>query len=862
MKNVIRMGILGISLCLMMTPAFAQVGMFDNETSWGPRGSSFVPGESSFSGGTYTLRGNGDDIWNNDDEGYFLYNELEGSFSIEAQMEWVDPGTNDWSKLGVMIRENATEATSRHFWAQVRGAGFGDLVNNQFRTDTGGGSSGFDFTDENGENIQADANAQIYLRVTRYVELGLFVAEYSYDGTDWTFGNSVPMEWESATAAYGLAITSHVDDEFLVEGLAHNVAVNPAPPIASRSFSDDAFSAGTSIVVSLDVLNPGDSAQNLTLTENIPDGWTASAISDGGSASGSTVTWSLNVEPGITTISYTVTAPDTIVDEAAVFSGDLSGTANAGNAQLSFVETVSIGEFDKLADWGPRGTFKAEGEASFADGAYTLRANGDDIWNNDDEGLFLYTEKTGSWSLSGRVEWIDPGSNEWSKTGVMVRESGPLATSRHYWIELRGAAFGDRVDAQWRTATGGGSGNVQAFDPDGLPVQADGLAQIWLRVTRYAELDLFVSEASYDGEEWFTVHSQTQEWPSDTAAFGLASTSHVDDEFLTEALVAEVELVPAPSIASRSVGADMAFAGDSVDVAIQVLNSDTSNKTINLVETLPSGWTPSNITGGGSASGSTITWAYDAPPGLTEVSYTMTASSSGTVGSFFGESTADGNDMLGDSGVIVFSAVDSLVFEFAGDIFDSFANLGAAGSHSVSGGNHTLTGSGNDIWNNADNFHFMFVPLSGDFTLTATVSEFDPGTSTNEWVKAGLMAREDLSAGAVNFMARQRTDGQFSSQWRPVADGGGSSTPGADRVVLGNPGTTMQIQRVGDDFTTRYDDGAGNFIDIDTVNVPMADPIYVGVCVTAHEVGSLSTITYSDVELIGSTDIVDWQIMD
>jgi len=204
--------------------------------------------------------------------------------------------------------------------------------------------------------------------------------------------------------------------------------------------------------------------------------------------------------------------------------------------------TPSTGIFDKKADWAGRGDFKAAGGATFADGVYTMSGNGDDIWEQQDEGFFLYTEKAGSWSLSGKVTWVNNDSHDWSKIGVMIREQGDAIDSAHYWIELRGASMGDQVDAQWRPATGEDSANV-TIAADGVNVNALDGAGIYLRVSRLAELNKVYTEYSYDGVNWVIAHEQDQEM-GEVAAYGLVITNHTDNENVAVATVSDVKLEP------------------------------------------------------------------------------------------------------------------------------------------------------------------------------------------------------------------------------------------------------------------------------------------------------------------------------
>src|SRR5262249_39500752 len=72
---------------------------------------------------------------------------------------------------------------------------------------------------------------------------------------------------------------------------------------------------------------------------------------------------------------------------------------------------------------------------------------------------------------------------------------------------------------------------------------------------------------------------------------------------------------------------------------------------------------------------------------------------------------------------------------------------GAVGSASALNGAFTVRGAGDDIWGTADAFQFVYQPMTGDGTLVARVTGIQ---FTSAWAKAGLMIRQDLTAGAVN----------------------------------------------------------------------------------------------------------------
>ncbi len=205
---------------------------------------------------------------------------------------------------------------------------------------------------------------------------------------------------------------------------------------------------------------------------------------------------------------------------------------------------------------------------------------------------------------------------------------------------------------------------------------------------------------------------------------------------------------------------------------------------------------------------------------------------------------------------------------------------GQAGSSSGTlPGPINVIGGGNDIWGNSDNFHYAYddVKVSGDFTAIARlVSQQD----TNTWAKAGIMARVDLTAGSVH----NHTDGTIgqgiSHQWRDSA-GGGS---GHFTRLAGSPNSSGQpywlmLDRSGNDFTAKWapDDGGSPGIwqgaHSHTTNMP-AD-IYLGLSVTSHNDGALSTAVFDNVDFnyteppppFGmwdfwpSADLLDWTLL-
>ena len=178
----------------------------------------------------------------------------------------------------------------------------------------------------------------------------------------------------------------------------------------------------------------------------------------------------------------------------------------------------------------------------------------------------------------------------------------------------------------------------------------------------------------------------------------------------------------------------------------------------------------------------------------------------------------------------------------------------AEGAAAQDGNMWTIKAGGHDIWGNADQFTFVYKEVSGDFDVSATIHTLD---LTNDWSKAGIMARQDLSPGSINaYSACRGLDDLITFQSREEADGSSGSErlapDGAPRPV------TVRLIRTGNEFVGGWSlDGGATWepnIANDGVSttaprtVNMADPILLGIAVTSHTAGVIAS---SEVEVLG-----------
>lgn len=174
---------------------------------------------------------------------------------------------------------------------------------------------------------------------------------------------------------------------------------------------------------------------------------------------------------------------------------------------------------------------------------------------------------------------------------------------------------------------------------------------------------------------------------------------------------------------------------------------------------------------------------------------------------------------------------------------------------------YVVAGSGADVWGTADEFHFMFLETNQNFSIEAEVNAFNLGTS--DWVKGMLMVRDTLDPGAANFAIRvQESNNQISSQWRIQANDTSFSTAGANRIDSTNHDNRMRLVRDGNRVSSFYFDvNSSQWMMIDSEEIGMQNPVYVGLAVTSHDDGNFGVVEFSNLVYEPETvSIQEWTI--
>jgi hypothetical protein len=169
-------------------------------------------------------------------------------------------------------------------------------------------------------------------------------------------------------------------------------------------------------------------------------------------------------------------------------------------------------------------------------------------------------------------------------------------------------------------------------------------------------------------------------------------------------------------------------------------------------------------------------------------------------------------------------------------------------------GTYTMTATGGDIWNDADEFHYAFKTLTGAGSIVAQVLSVD---DTDPWAKAGVMIRETLGAGSkfaavyitpgngCRFQARSDTD---------IAATSDSGVATAEQTAIVAPYWVKIERDIAGNFRGSYSSNGSSWTPMawNPQNISMSATVYVGLAVTSHNNNAVCQVQFSNVTTTGN----------
>jgi hypothetical protein len=174
-------------------------------------------------------------------------------------------------------------------------------------------------------------------------------------------------------------------------------------------------------------------------------------------------------------------------------------------------------------------------------------------------------------------------------------------------------------------------------------------------------------------------------------------------------------------------------------------------------------------------------------------------------------------------------------------------------------GTYTMTATGVDIWDQADEFRYAYKQLSGAGSISAQVLSVD---NTNPWAKCGVMIRQTLETGS-KFAALYITPGngcRFQGRLTPGSATSDTPVATAEQMAITAP-YWVKIER----------DAAGNFngyYSSDGVSwqamawnpqrISMPSDVYIGLVLTSHNPDEVGKAEFSNVQTTGTVTPTTW----
>ena len=181
-------------------------------------GNTGTTGGASGTGGTFSVKGAGADVWGSADALHYAYRTLDGDGSIVARVTSIQ-NVHAWTKAGVMVRNSLSPSAAQAFMLVAASATKG--VPFQRRTSDGAAT------------VSSPGSQSTAPRWVKLVRSGNVITGYeSPTGTTWTMVGSDTFAMGSSVLI-GLAVSSHVtgvNATAAFDNVAVTATASPPPP--------------------------------------------------------------------------------------------------------------------------------------------------------------------------------------------------------------------------------------------------------------------------------------------------------------------------------------------------------------------------------------------------------------------------------------------------------------------------------------------------------------------------------------------------------------------------------------------------------------------------------------------------------
>ncbi|MBZ5689021.1 MAG: IPT/TIG domain-containing protein [Acidobacteriia bacterium] len=477
-------------------------------------------------------------------------------------------------------------------------------------------------------------------------------------------------------------------------------------------------------------------------------------------------------------------------------SGPFTVTVDGQNASSTSFTVTSLPTGWSDSDIG---TVGLTGSASYSNGVFTVKGAGTSVGGTADGMNFMYQSLTGDGSIIARVASVQGGTS-FPQVGVMIRETLAQNSTEAFvhFVPYSGYFV-------YRTTTGGSAGgNSNGFNNQSAPY--------WVKLVRSG--NVFSSYVSSDGRFWTQIGSNTTVSMASAVFVGLGVSSEITsvletatfDYVSVNSATAPAPVITNTSATTGSIGSEVTITGTNFGVT-----QNSSQVILNGAPMTIDSWSNTSIV---------FTIADGATSGQLLVSVAPS---------------------MNDSNEVTFEVTDNPLPSAWLD--QDVGNVIAPGSSTYSHGTFTVAGAGT-IGSTADAFHFTYLPLVGDGSITARVS----GLQGPSYPQVGVMIRETTDQSSTfGFVYYYPNQCYFSSR----ATTGAATTTTTGSLAVGNYPYWVRLVRSGSVFTAYSSPDGFNWNQAGTsTTITMGTNAFIGLVSTN---GLLETATFDNVSVGSST---------
>jgi hypothetical protein len=783
---------------------------------WADQDIGTTGGSANETGGTWTVSGDGADIWGTSDAFHYAYVPLTGDGEIVARVVSNGTGSNTWTKGGVMIRETLT-ANSRHMIMALTGGDGGGMAFQGRFQQAGASSSSLHGT--------ITASPPRWVRLKR--EGNTITGYHSTDGVNWVLfiggadnaGGTItnPIDVTMATDVYiGLFATSHAAGEV-------------------RTYTFDNVTVGLPVIA----LNPSPSDGAI-----LPDTWAS-------------LSWS----PGSTAASHDVYFGESFAD----VNDGIGGTFRGNQTSTYFV--VGFPGFPYPDGLVPGTTYywridevEADGVTKYkgriwsflvpprkaydpvpADGADSVDLNVKLSWSSG-FGSKLHTVYFGNSfeTVSNAVGGLPQAVATYSPTGLKRAKT-------YYWrVDEFDGATTYKGDV-WSFTTQGAVGN---------PNPANGAVDVkQTPVLSWTPGAYAASHEVYFGTDAEAVKNATKTSPEFKATKALGDESYAPGKLAWETTYYwRIDEVNSTNPDSPWVGRVWSFTTAGFAIIDDFEEYDAGNNQIwySWHDGLGYGAPGAPNYFAGNGTGAAV--GDENTPSFTEETIVHGGKQSMPVAY---DNNKQGVTNKYSEVELKLTSVNDWTEQGVAQLSMWFrGRAGSVGSFTEApAGTFTMTASGTDIWdvgtagNYHDEFHFAYKTLTGAGSIVARVQSVQ---NTNAWSKAGVMIRETLDGGSRHMFACITPSNGVAAQGR--LDTGAASFNSNQTGVTAPYWVKLERDLAGN-FTVTHSANGTTWQPVTGAtpqNIQMGSNVYIGLALTAHDATATCQAVFTNVTTTGT----------